>query len=373
MTHNPRAPHAAQPLAPVRSRSGRTSIILLALLVLVPAAGVLGGLYLMRVRGPQQQSADEHAQLMLKLTGLGAPVTNRLAARFTDADGDLVADPPTDPKLLVDPPELTFSYIAVDEAADYAKDWQPFVDHLSKVTGKPVKYDTSLTDVKDQLKALREGKLQVTGLNTGSVPKAVNACGFVPVAILPTPDGSGLTRMRLIVPADSPLKSPADVKGSELAFTETASNSGYKAAIVVLRGDFGLLPSQDYTWRYSGGHEESIAGIKAKKYKVAAVADDMLGRALAAGTVSQGDYRSVYESEKFPTAGLGYAYNLTPELAKKVREAITSFDWKGTPLEHRIGGAGTGTPTKFVSANYKNDWPLIRRIDDATGSSHATE
>lgn len=364
--------HYLRPSGRRRTRRGKVSIPMMLALVVLPVLGVLGGLYAWDARQNKNVAAQANSDVeraAMNMTGLANPVTNRLDPRYADADGDLVADSPKDPKQQVDPESLTFSYVAVEEAADYGKAWQPFVDHLSKVTGKPVKYDITLTDVKSQLKALKDGKLQVTGLNTGSVPNAVNACGFVPVAILPAEDGSGFTKMRVIAPPDSPLKSPADLKGHDLALTEPTSNSGFKAAVVLLRSDFGLLPMKDYGLRYSGGHDSSIDGIKAKRFEAAAVADDMLGRAVAAGTLSPNDYKSLYESEKFPTAGLGYAYNLKPELAAKVAEAIKSFDWKGTPLEKELGGKFT----KFVPASYKNDWPLIRRIDDATGTKHVVE
>jgi phosphonate transport system substrate-binding protein len=352
-----------------RSRRGRISVPLVLVLVVLPVVGVAIAVYMQGNSRAAAQVASDTERAAMNMTGLANPVMNRLDARFADADGDLVADAPADPKQQVDPDALVFSYVAVDEAAEYAKAWQPFVDHLSKVTGKPVTYDLSLTDVKAQLKALKAGKLQVTGLNTGSVPKAVNACGFVPVAILPAEDGTGFTKMRVIVPADSGLRSPGDLKGHDLALTDPTSNSGFKAAVVLLRSDFGLFPGKDYGMRYSGGHESSIDGVKAKRFQAAAVADDMLGRAVAGGAISPGEYKSIYESERFPTAGLGYAYNLKPALAAKVVEAIKTFDWKGTGLEKEIGSKFT----KFVPASYKNDWPLIRRIDDATGTKHMVE
>ena len=40
---------------------------------------------------------------------------------------------------------------------------------------------------------------------------------------------------------------------------------------------------------------------------------------------------------------------------------MLSFDMKGTSLEADFGSDGA---TKFVPVNYKNDWALIRRIDE---------
>jgi phosphonate transport system substrate-binding protein len=95
----------------------------------------------------------------------------------------------------------------------------------------------------------------------------------------------------------------------------------------------------------------------------------MLARAVAAGEIGPAEFRSVYESERFPAAALGHAHTLNKDLAAKVAAALRSFDWKGTPLEKELGAAHT----RFVPADYKNHWSLIRRIDDETGTSHAVD
>ncbi len=95
-----------------------------------------------------------------------------------------------------------------------------------------------------------------------------------------------------------------------------------------------------------------------------AVANDVLKREVAAGTIKPAQFRSIYKSENFPTAAIGYAYNLKPELAAKIRAAILDFDWKGTGLEKEFGASNQ---TRFVPVDYKNDWALVRRVDDSIG------
>lgn len=350
-----------------RLRCGQTTSLTVVLLALVvPVAAVLGGLYV-TMRTPADETAALNQRSMLYMTGLGQPTSNRLAGQFADTDGDLVADAPTDPAKFIDPDKLLFSFIATDEPETYRDAWKPFVDHLSKVTGKPVEY-VMVDSVKDQLKALRDGKLHVTGLNSGSVPTAVNVCGFVPVVMLPTADGTGMSHMEIIAGANSKIASPQDIRGSELTLTEPGSNSGYKAPLVLLRSDVNLEPGRDYNLRYSGGQDKSIEGLANKQYQLVAVASDMVDRAVKQGRLKPGQYQTVFKSERFPTASLGYVYNLKPELAQKVREAFTTFDWTGTPLDSEL--TVEGRPSKFVPANYKEQWSLIRRIDDVSGTVH---
>src|SRR5690349_23665624 len=101
-----------------------------------------------------------------------------LDQRFTDADGDMVADAPKDPKQWVDPSVLVFSYTPVEDPAVYAKAWDGFVKHMEKVTGKKVQFFPVQSNAA-QLEAMRAGRLHVSGFNTGSNPLAVNCAGFV--------------------------------------------------------------------------------------------------------------------------------------------------------------------------------------------------
>ena len=89
-----------------------------------------------------------------------------LDPRYKDADGDLVADTPTDPKDLVDPPVLIFAYTPVEDPAVYAKVWDSFLKHLEKTTGKRVQFFPVQSNAA-QIEAMRAGRLHVAGFNTG--------------------------------------------------------------------------------------------------------------------------------------------------------------------------------------------------------------
>ena len=110
-----------------------------------------------------------------------------------------------------------------------------------------------------------------------------------------------------------------------------------------------------------------MKGIASKQYQAAAVASDVLQRDLAAGAIKQSEFRSIYRSGSFPTAGLGYVYNLKPELAAKIKDAMLNFDWTNTSLAKEFAASGQN---KFTAVNYKDDWALVRKIDDEIGYAH---
>jgi phosphonate transport system substrate-binding protein len=280
---------------------------------------------------------------------------------YCDRDGDLVADPPADAKQLVDPPTIIFAYTPVEDPAVYAKVFDGFVKHMEKVTGKKVAFFPVQSNAAE-IEAMRSGRLHVAGFNTGSNPIAVNCAGFVPFAIMGSAKGEFGYEMEIIVPADSPIKTPADLKGRKLAFTSPTSNSGYKAPSAILKSDFGLEAERDFTPVFSGKHDNSIIGVANKDYDAAAVANEVMKRMVERKVVDPARIRSIYKSETFPTTGYGYVYNLDPKLVAKIKDAFFSFPWEGSALK-----AEFKEEDRFVPITYKKDWSVIRKIDAATG------
>ncbi len=64
-------------------------------------------------------------------------------SRYTDSNGDLTADTPTDASKQIDPSTLIFAYTPVEDPAVYADVWSEFIDHVSNVTGKKVQFSPS--------------------------------------------------------------------------------------------------------------------------------------------------------------------------------------------------------------------------------------
>ena len=95
---------------------------------------------------------------------------------YCDRDGDLVADAPTDPKLLLNPPTLIFAYTPVEDPALYSKVWDGFLRHLEKVTGKKVVFYPVQSNAAE-IEAMRSGRLHIAGVSTGPTPIAVNCAG----------------------------------------------------------------------------------------------------------------------------------------------------------------------------------------------------
>jgi len=287
-----------------------------------------------------------------------------LDEQYCDRDGDLVADLPLDESQWVDPETIIFSYTPVEDPAVYAKVWDGFVNHMAETTGRKVVF-FPVQSYAAQYEAMRSGRLHIAGVNTGGNPVAVSCAGMVPFAMMASPDGSFGYEMEIIVPADSDITSPADIKGRSMAFTSPTSNSGFKAPSALLKSEFGLEAEKDFETAFSGKHDNSILGVANKDYEAAAIANSILVRMIDRGAVDPASFRSIYKSATFPTTGYGHAHNLHPTVVAKIKQAFFTFDWEGSALQEEFKKEG-----RFVSIHHKSDWDVIRKIDKANGVSY---
>ena len=286
--------------------------------------------------------------------------------RYCDADGDLIADIPTDPADQIDPDTLIFAYTPVEDPAVYETAWADFLTHLEEATGKEVVFFPVQNNAA-QIEAMRSGRLHIAGFNTGSNPLAVNCAGFRPFTIMAGEDGSFGYEMEILTHPGSGIEKVEDIRGGQMAFTSETSNSGFKAPSAILASEFGMSAGEDFEPVFSGKHDNSILGVANQDYPAAAIANSVLARMLERDVVSEDQLVSIYKSQTFPTTGYGTAHNLTPELQQKIRDAFFSFEWEGTSLQEEFEKNGEA---QFLEMTYQDFWSVIRTIDEANGVSY---
>ena len=301
------------------------------------------------------------------LVGCAGPLVEDCAhgdldQRYCDANGDLVADPPGDPRILLDPDRLIFAYTPVEDPAQFRGVWAGFLAHLEKAVSRDVLFFPVQSN-SAQIEAMRAGRLHIAGFNTGSVPLAVNCAGFVPTTMMARADGSFGYEMEILTHRESGIESVPELRGRTLAFTSPTSNSGFKAPSVLLESEFGLVADQDFEPAFSGRHDNSVLGVLQRDYDAAAVANIVIDQVLARGVGSRDDLRVLYRSETFPTTAYGVSNRLDSDLAEAVIEAFYTFDWEGSALDAEF------EESSFIPISYEGHWEVIRRIDVASGTS----
>lgn len=343
------------------SRNGFVSKQLIAVLTVV--AAIAGGAsYVASSWEHKEQRALEQRTASNIFSNMA--VADSLDSVYVDADGDLVADAPDQEALLAKPSELKFSFIASGSDENSAEIWKAATDAISEKTGLPVSY-LRLENSQAQLAALRGGQLHVTAFSSGTVPTAVNRAGFTPICTVGMPaEGEQAAKfgytMQFIVKADSKIKDVKSLRGKKIAFVRPSSNSGCKAAMILLKNQHGLLPERDYKWYWSYSHDTSVQDVLTGEADAAPTASDILDRLIAKGEVEADSYRVLYESERFPPVAFGYAHNLPLELRESIKAALLELDWTDTKLAEEMGA---GENKKFLPISFKDDWANIRRVD----------
>ena len=294
------------------------------------------------------------------------PQRGDLAPMYCDANGDLVADAPSDESQYLDPDPLVFAYTPVEDPAIYADIWEPFIEHLREETGKDVRFYAVQSNAAE-IEAMRSGRIQVAGFSTGPTPFAVNLAGAVPFAIMGSDDGEFGYTLQVYTRKDSGIDELSDLKGKRIAHTSPTSNSGNLAPRALFPKQ-GVTPDEDYEVVYSGSHDQSMLGVVAGDYDAAPVASEVVDRMAERGLYDPEEVKIVFESKRFPTTSYTYAHNLKPELIDKIKKAFFSFDMKGTELGEEFDGV-----TKFVPVTYQEDWEVIRDIQDANGVVYSQE
>lgn len=286
----------------------------------------------------------------------------QLDTLYCDADNDLVADVPTDPKKLKDPSTLVFAYTPVEDPAVYQNVFKPFTDFLAQCTGKRVVYYPVQSNAAE-IEAMRSGRLHVAGFSTGPTGFAVNLAGAVPFAAKGSEKGPHGYHLISIVRKDSPYQKLADLNGKRVAHTSPSSNSGNLAPLVLYPPE-GLKPNEDYKPLMSGGHDKSALGVASGDYDMAGVASDVFERMVSRGTLKADDFRIIFTSPLFPTSSFAYAHDLNPDLARKIRGCFFAFDFPPSMRKEFNGD------DRFVPITYKNTWKVVREIAEASGTPY---
>jgi phosphonate transport system substrate-binding protein len=284
-----------------------------------------------------------------------------LADGYTDNDGDLTADTPQDSKKWRNPDTLSFAYAPLEEAGAYADIFGDFVNFLSEKTGKRVE-QVIMESNSGGIVQMRGGKLDIGSFSAGATCYAVNLAGYVPCAVKGFEDGFQGYSLAVLVRADSPYTKLSEMKGKKVAHANTNSNSGHLAPLALLPQE-GVKPGEDYEVLFSGSHENSVFGVLSGEYDFACVAarSSVFDRMVAAGKVKEEDFRIIWLSSTFPTSSFGYAYDLHPDLVKKIKEAFTEYRFTPEMI------AAFGDTTRFFPITYMRDYSVVRLIAEATG------
>jgi phosphonate transport system substrate-binding protein len=129
----------------------------------------------------------------------------------------------------------------------------------------------------------------------------------------------------IVVPADSPAKTLADLKGGEIAFGDPASTSGTWVPRWQLLNE-GLISGRDYTLRVLGAHDAVALAVANKKVAAGGLSKPIYDRLLKEGKIGADQVRVIEDSPAIPEYMWTFRDGLDPEFKEEIRKAFIAVD-----------------------------------------------
>jgi phosphonate transport system substrate-binding protein len=257
-----------------------------------------------------------------------------------------------------------------------AKRWNVYRDYLSKATGLPVKLFES-SDYNGTIQALSSGQVDMAQIAGGGYANADAQVGklVAPILTVRQAEGDMGYYSALIVKANSPVKSLADMKGRSLGYVDFNSTSGYLFPRAKMR-EQGIEPDTFFgKTSFAGGHTQSVMALENGQFDGAIVAvaggDPVNGFTTGAiytmaraGLVNPKDFRMVWAVGPIPNATIATRTDRPQPFIDIVRGAMAALPYD-EPDIWRDTGQADGSALTAVDRAFYADIIKLRAEDIA--------
>lgn len=169
----------------------------------------------------------------------------------------------------------------------------------------------------------------------------------------------------VIVPADSPAQTLADLKGKDVAFGDPASTSGTWVPRYMF-ADAGLVSERDYTLRVLGAHDAVALAVVNKKADAGGLSMPIYKRLLKEGKIDSKAVRVLAESPAIPEYMWTFRQGLDPAFKEEIRKAFISVN---DPEALKVFRAEAFIPCVDSDVDRVRNWiaAITKDRPDATG------
>lgn len=201
----------------------------------------------------------------------------------------------------------------------------PLKAHLEKALGQPVEFIIAKS-YEDNIKMLLEGRANIAYTGASAYVEAVERGAKVKPIVAPIDQSTSRPWYRacIIVPADSPIATLADLKGKRVAFVSRSSTSGYLMPLAALQ-QLGIDPDRDFAQVMFGGtHAKTEALLEAGQADaIASNIPSYLNQ--RQGNLTPQNSRVLWESGPIPHTPIVVSQELPPELVEKLKSAFLTI------------------------------------------------
>ena len=218
------------------------------------------------------------------------------------------------------PEKLVVGLLPGESAPTVMRLNEPLRAYLEKRLGLPVELVVGANYAATS-EALRFGRLDIAYLGPVTYILQSRKSHLEPFA-RPSHDVVGPTfQAVIIVPADSPAKSFADLKGQEIAFGDPASTSGTWVPRYMLVAA-GLVSERDYTLRVLGAHDAVALAVANHKVAAGGLSKPIYERLLKEGKIDPKAVRILADSPAIPEYMWTFREGIDPSFKEQIRKAF---------------------------------------------------
>lgn len=228
-------------------------------------------------------------------------------------------------------PVLRVSAIPDEAPTELQRKFKPLGEYLKKETGLDVQF-TPVTDYAAVVEGLANSKIDLAWLGGFTFVQAkLRTQGGVTPIVQRAEDEKFTSRF--IVPADSPAKTLAELKGKTFAFGSPSSTSGHlMPRFFLMQG--GINPDKDFkTVAFSGAHDATVAFVAAGRADAGVLNASVMDKLIETGNTSAAKVRVLATTPPFYDYNWTVRPGLDAALAKKLSDAFLKLD--ATNPEHK--------------------------------------
>ena len=253
--------------------------------------------------------------------------------------------------------DLKMVFVPASEKGD-DQDYVNLIRIIEKLTGYAIE-PIRVTDYNAAVEAMRAGRAQIAWFGGKTYIMAAQLADAEAFAAgIRKGDTDAGYFAYFVVPADSPLKEFADVRGKTLALNTIGSTSGDLIPQVEL-SKIGLSTvNRDHFKKvfYAGSHDACLMAAINRHADVCGMSSRNFDARLADGTFKKADVRIIHTSTPVPPPPLAYSKRLPQEVRDRIKQATLDAHKHG-----RIGGYG-GEMARYVEVR-DSDYDLLREVD----------
>jgi phosphonate transport system substrate-binding protein len=234
------------------------------------------------------------------------------------------------------PTEINFGVISTEASVNQKKNWEPFVEAMSKATGLKVNAFYA-TDYAGVIEAMRFNKVQVAWFGNKSGMEAVDRASGEVFAQVVSKDGSTGYYSHIIVRADSPYHKLEDIlkcdKSINFGIGDPNSTSGFLVPTSYIFAAKDIDPKTCFKTVRNASHQANAMAVANKQVEAATNNSEDLQRTEHTAPEARKKIRIIWTSPIIPLDPLIWRKDLDPAVKTKLYTFLLSYGRLGSADE----------------------------------------